>query len=112
MALYLLLLLAADEVRPRWDREDCILVKGECYGLDVLQKCKLGPDICFRFGIEEVDPKLQMILEVHAPCGVDAATWSAPRIEKLVLPYPLKEKKIGACDSAKPRVDVLIEPSV
>jgi hypothetical protein len=112
MSLSLLLLLAADEVRPRWDREDCILVKGECYGLDVLQNCKLGPDICFRFGIEEVDPKLQMVLEVHAPCGVDGTAWGEARIAKMTLQYPIKEKKIGACDSARPRVDVSIEPGV
>lgn len=104
----LLLLLGADEVRPKRDREDCILVKGECYGLDVLQNCKLGPGLRFCFGIEEVDPPLQFILEVHAPCGVDAAAWSEPRIEKLNLQYPIKEKKIGACDSTKPRVDVQV----
>lgn len=107
--LPLLLLLGADEVRPRWDREDCILVKGECYGLDVLQNCKLGPDMCFRFGIEESGRTRATVhvLTVHAPCGVDAEAWAAPRIAALPLSHPVAEKKYGACDSARPRVDVV-----
>jgi|GEM_PF-5661151 hypothetical protein len=109
MSLFLLLLLAADEVRPRWDREDCILVKGECYGLDVLQNCKLGPGMCFRFGIEEVDPPIAGVkATVRAPCDMDAKAWAAPRMKAIEQAYKGQQIAVtyALCDSLKPRIDV------
>lgn len=113
----LLFLLGADEVRPRWDREDCILEPGECYGLDVLQNCKLGPGICFRFGIEEVEPpppprppyKPTVQIRIYAPCAMDPKDWAATRLPPIQKAYEAYDIALayGACDSAKPRIDVI-----
>lgn len=120
LALMLLTIVGATDERvlPREEREECDLVPGECYGMDVWRRCRLSENICLRLPIEEVapPPRAEARLDISAPCGVDALVWAKTRIpaitKKLTASgFAIVGSQILACDSANPRIDaVIIEP--